>query len=187
MVFRPRFRSLRLLSLLTLIVGLSLSADGQAQKPNNSKPKQTPPMPKADPPAPAPPANEEVKFEEAEQLRKATTLLLAANHDYGGHCSKAIDALKPALKILDAAVMKHGTAKQKEATAEANAALARAEEAAKATPVLRERHASSDKQLKDAKSVLEKLRPGLVAKKQDKIVGCVNTGIAEISTALGMK
>ena len=114
MISRSKLLSWPCLAVPALLAGVIFLGASQA----DSKSK-APGKPKADKAAPkktAPTVTEEMKFEEAEALRKAYTLLAAGNHDYDGHRVKAMGAVKDAVRILDDSIMKHGSTKLKAAT-----------------------------------------------------------------------
>jgi hypothetical protein len=71
--------------------------------------------------------------------------------------------VKAALDILDEHVLQHGTHEMKAATREGKAAVARAEDLAKKTPLLHERQRASDAQLTQAGQLLGEAHPVFVA------------------------
>jgi hypothetical protein len=129
-----------------------------------------------------------LRFQEAQSLRQAYMTLAAGNHDYNGHRAKAMAAVRSALKILDGVVLKNGTAQQRTATAQGQAAVANAAAAAKQAPTLREDQASSDKLLQQAAQALTDVRATMVTNKQTpKVLGHVDTALSEIATALKIR
>ena len=58
-------------------------------------------------------AKEQQKLTEAEVLGEALRPLASANHDYGGHCGKAMGQVIDAIKILDGNVLKKGTPRRR--------------------------------------------------------------------------
>jgi hypothetical protein len=131
--------------------------------------------------------NEDMRFAEAQQLSKAYVLLAGSNHDYNGHRVKAMHAVHGAFKMLDAHIMKHGTALQKEVTLQERAAIALAEQAAKRTPMLHERQAAADLQLREAREILAQIRPGLAQFKQNNLLGHVDNAVNQIRIALAIR
>jgi hypothetical protein len=111
-------------------------------------------------------AEADLKFKEAEVLREAYIVLAAANHDYNGHRAKAMNQIQSAVKILDQAVAKNGSAKTKAATSYEDAVAAAAKRAAKGAPTIHEAQTVSDAQLKKAAAGLAELRPLLVQHNQ---------------------
>jgi hypothetical protein len=129
-----------------------------------------------------------LRFQEAQSLRQAYMTLASGNHDYNGHRAKAMTAVRSALKILDGVVLKNGTAQQKAATTQGQAAVAQADAAAKKTPTLHEDQASSDKLLQQASQTLTQVRATMVTNKQrPKVLGYVDTALSEIATALKIR
>jgi hypothetical protein len=130
---------------------------------------------------------EDLRFAEAQRLSKAYVLLAGSNHDYNGHRAKAMSAVHGAFKMLDAHIMKHGTALQKEVTVQERAAIAVAEEAAKRTRMLHERQAAADLQLREAREILAQIRPGLAQFKQNALLGHVDNAVNQIGIALAIR
>jgi hypothetical protein len=129
-----------------------------------------------------------LRFQEAQVLRQAYMSLASGNHDYNGHRAKAMTAVRSALKILDGVVLKNGNAQQKATTTQGQAAVAKAEAAAKQTPALHEDQASSDKLLQQAAQTLTQVRATMVTNKQrPKVLGYVDTALSEIATALKIR
>jgi hypothetical protein len=129
----------------------------------------------------------QVKLTEAETLTNALVLLEGANHDYNGHRAKAIHAVKAAINILDASVLKRGTPQQKSAAVQDKAVVKGADATAKRTPVLHEGQGASDAQLRQAAQILAQVRPTLAANKQSKVLPHVDTAIKEIGIALKVR
>jgi hypothetical protein len=126
-----------------------------------------------------------LRFQEAQLLRQAYMSLASGNHDYNGHRAKAMSAVRSVLKILDDVVLKNGTAQQKAATTQGQAAVANAAAAAKQSPALHEDQGSSDKLLQQAAQTLTQVRATMVTNKQrPKVLGYVDTALSEIATAL---
>ncbi|TMQ29758.1 MAG: hypothetical protein E6K70_25225 [Planctomycetota bacterium] len=137
MISRSKLLSWPCLAVPALLAGVIFLGASQA----DSKSK-APGKPKADKAAPkktAPTVTEEMKFEEAEALRKAYTLLAAGNHDYDGHRVKAMGAVKDAVRILDDSIMKHGSTKLKAATTKEKAVIAQVDAVVKKSPALTNR------------------------------------------------
>jgi hypothetical protein len=129
-----------------------------------------------------------LRFQEAQSLRQAYLTLASGNHDYNGHRAKAMTAVRSALEILDGVVLKNGATQQKAATTQGQAAVGKAEAAAKLTPTLHEDQASSDKLLQQAAQTLTQVRATMVTNKQrPKVLGYVDTALSEISTALKIR
>jgi hypothetical protein len=129
-----------------------------------------------------------LRFQEAQSLRQAYLTLAGGNHDYDGHRVKAMTAVRSALKILDGVVLKNGTSQQKAATTQGQAAVAKADAAAKQTPTLHEDQATSDKLLQQAAQTLTQVRATMVTNKQrPKVLGYVDTALSEIATALKIR
>ena len=162
-----------------LLAGLTFPAASQA----GPKPK---PAPAPKPAMAGPAAAAQASFVQAQALRQAYLALAGANHDYNGHRVKAMRAVKDAVKILDDGVMKDGAAPLKAATRNGKAAVAAADKAAKATPMVHEAQPASDAALRQAGQVLLQVRPTLVANKQHNVLKHVDRAIKQINTALAI-
>ena len=162
-----------------LAIGLCLAAPGNllAQTTAQNKAKQA--VDKA--------AVADVKFKEAEALREAYVLLASANHDYDGHRAKAMGQIQAAVKTLDQAVAKNGSAKTKALTAYEDAVAAAAKRAAKQTAKVHELQSVSDAQLKKVAVTLVELRPTMVQFKQKNVLGHTDNAIKELNIALKIR
>jgi hypothetical protein len=132
-------------------------------------------------------AEADVKFKEADALRQAYIALAGANHDYNGHRAKAMNHLQSAVKLLDQAVAKNGSAKAKGASAYEDAVTAAAKRAANGTQTIHEQQAVSDAQLNKAAQMLATVRPAVVQLKQKNVLGHVDNAIKEIGIALKIR
>jgi hypothetical protein len=158
---------------------ICLAAPGSVHAQGKAKAKAQPPVDKA--------AEAELKFKEAEVLRQAYVVLAGANHDYNGHRWKAMGQIQSAVKTLDQAVAKNGSAKSKAASAYEDAVAAAAKNANKVTSTIHESQAISDAQLRKAAEALAELRPLLVQNKQKNVLGNVDNAIKEIGIALKIR
>jgi hypothetical protein len=127
------------------------------------------------------------KLTEAEVLTNALILLEGANHDYNGHRAKAIHAVKTAINILDASVLKNGTPQQKVAAVQDKAVVKATDAATKRTPALHELQVASDLQMRQAGQILLQIRPTLAANKQNRVLPHVDTALKEIGIALKIR
>jgi hypothetical protein len=182
MIVRGTLLSLRLLSVLALLIGLAFPGESQGQ----TKPKTHPPTPKKPGKTPAV-LTEAVMLQEVVALRQAYVLLAAGNHDYDGHRVKAMDAVQAAAQILYDHLMRQGNARQKAAAAKEKAAIAAAREAMNRVQMLHEPQATSDRQLRKAAEILVELRPTVVAHKQKKVLEHVDRAVKEIGIALAIR
>lgn len=179
-----------LLGVPALVMILTFPAGGRAQeKPKPEDKKQGAMHKKPHLPNLAKAKAEELHFEEAQALRTVLLLLIEANADYDGHRVKALKQVESAVKSLDAHVLKHGTAQQKDATNKGNAAVAKAVEARKeagkaAGGAVVEAQAASDAQLGKAGEMLAEVQTVLVNNKQKGEVKHVEKAIEEIKIAL---
>jgi hypothetical protein len=129
-----------------------------------------------------------LRFQEAQSLRQAYLALASANHDYDGHRVKAMIAVKGALKALDEVVMNNGTAEQKAATTQGQAAVANAGAGAKQTPTVHEKQTNSDEVLQQAAQTLQQVRATMITNKQRKnLVNHIDTALSEIAMALKIR
>lgn len=172
MVVRRKFFPWRLLGVVALLAGLSFAGASQAAKP---------------PPAPKKPAKSALtmamQYEQAQALRKAFAALAGGNHDYNGHRARAMQEVKAALKHLDGAVMKHGSAQLKQGTTAGKAAVGLVEKVAQNTPTLHERQAGSDAQIRQGGELLAQVR-GTLVKQQGIVQKHVDKAIQEVKIAL---
>jgi hypothetical protein len=131
-------------------------------------------------------AAEGKKFAEAEVLRDAYLLLAGAGHDFKGHRTKAMHEIEEAVKILDASIIKNGTAMEKAMTrlAEKATASASQQESAEATPYAYELLLTSSPLLRSAREWLVLAQKSLDRNEQEKPLKHVDAAIAEIDAAL---
>jgi hypothetical protein len=177
MTSRDTVRPLVLPALGALLAWLALATDGYAQRghqrPGGSEAQQA--------------ANQQMNFQEAEALREAYMLLSAANHDYNGHRGKAMAHLQEAVKLLDSKVLKHGTAGQKGATLQEDAAAARAKAVAKHAPGIREPQAQSDALLRKSGELIAQVVPALRQRNQRQVADHAVKAEKEIIEALKVR
>jgi hypothetical protein len=129
-------------------------------------------------------AKEQQKLTEAEVLGEAYILLASANHDYGGHCGKAMGQVIDAIKILDGNVLKKGTPTQKAMAAQEEKVLKIAKEANKHAGTIHEPQEASNAQLRAAAKMLGQIHGTLEATKQHKPAEHVGRAIKDIQEAL---
>ena len=132
-------------------------------------------------------AEADVKFKEAEALREAYVVLAGANHDYDGHRVKSMGHIRSAVKILDQAVAKNGSAKSKALSAFEDAVAASAKRATKQLPTVHELQAVSDAQLKKVAVTLAELRPTMVQLKQKNVLAHIDDALKELNIALKIR
>jgi hypothetical protein len=175
---------------VALLAGLAFPTDGGAQN-GQDKNKKPPPKnqgPKANPkPAPKLTPGQQAAQQvlaEAAILREAFGLLAAANHNYDGHRLHALREVRHAIEDLDGHVGKLGNASQKALSAKGRKAVADADRQARQIPPANEPQATSNKQLRQAKEILESRRGVLAQYKLTKALGHVNKAIREIGDAL---
>jgi hypothetical protein len=168
-----------LLSVLTLVVGLTVPAASQAD--NKQKP---PPGAKG---GPAKPAAKVSPFQEAQVLRQAYIVLAGANHDYNGHRVKAMQDVKAALHILDEHVMKHGSAADKAATKQGNTEVAQADAAAKRTPLFHEPQPVSDRAMRQGNALLVEVQGILARQNQKRVLAHVDAALKQVAVALKVR
>jgi hypothetical protein len=127
---------------------------------------------------------EEFKGKEGEVLKEAYILMVAANHDYGGHCGKAQHEVEEACKILDKDILKHGSVQQKIKAIQEDHAAAAAKSLSKGDAALHEAQVFSDTQVLKAGLMLEEVATVLAARKQKGALGHVEQAIKEVGLAL---
>ena len=163
--------------ILAAVICLAAPSPILAQNKTPAKPK--PALDKA--------AVAELKLKEANVLREAYVALAAANHDYDGHRAKAMNQLQAAVKVLDEAVAKNGSAAAKAASAYENAVAAQAKRAAKATAPVHEDQRLSDAQLRKAAQMLADVRPSMNQVNQPVVLGHVDNAIKQLGIALKIR
>jgi len=177
-----RFLFMARVTALVFAVGLA-SAD-QIHAQTNAKPVPVPAGAQASATAAA---KSQLRFQEAEAIRKAILLLQQGDKDYKGHRANAVKAAKAAAKILDDQVMKSGNPQVKAVTNAEKATVKKTDQAEKLSVTVHETQASSDTQLKNAGELLAEVRKTLAQNKQPKVLAHVDTAIKEIETALAIK
>jgi hypothetical protein len=98
---------------------------------------------------------------EVQALRGAYMTLSIADHDYKGHRVRAMRALERACDLLGSDIRGDGKGKEPQAV--------------------------SDAQLKESQAAIQKVRDGIAAGSQPKVVGHLDKAIKEIGIALTIK
>ncbi len=132
-------------------------------------------------------AEANLKLKEAEALREIYIVLAGANHDYDGHRAKAMSQIQSAVKLLDSAVAKNGSAGAKATTAYEDAVTGAAKQAAKGAAVVHELQSVSDARLKKAAVTLAEVRPTAVQMKQKNVINHLDNALKELNIALKIR
>jgi hypothetical protein len=132
-------------------------------------------------------AQANLKLKEAQALREIYIVLAGANHDYDGHRAKAMGQIQSAVKLLDKAVAKNGSANAKITSAYEDAVSRAAKLAAKGAATVHELQSVSDARLKKALLGLAEVRPTAVQMKQKKLLNHVDAAIKELNIALKIR
>lgn len=95
--------------------------------------------------------------------------------------------IQSAVKLLDSAVAKNGSANAKAVTAYEDAVAGAVKQAAKGAGVVHELQSVSDARLKKAVVALAEIRPTAVQMKQKNVLGHVDNALKELNIALKIR